>query len=106
VRSAARLDVRLHLAELVRVRLGVVPAEEQLAALGEYGSDLCRRPATVAAVGEGQLWPGQRIGLHGGLPPYGIGRVSDTDSSDDRSRGALTFPDVPYPCICSLGVAR
>ena len=47
----------------------VVPAEQQLATLGEYGSDLCRRAATVAAVGEGQLGPGQGSGLHGGLPP-------------------------------------
>src|SRR6476469_5630736 len=56
VRSAARLHVRLHLAELVRVRLGVVPAEEQLAALGEYGSDLCRRAATVAGSAHRAAW--------------------------------------------------
>ena len=68
-RSAARLDVHLHLAELVRVRLGVVPAEQQLAALGEYGTDLRSRAATVAAVGGGQLGPGQGSWLHSGLPP-------------------------------------
>lgn len=100
------LELRLHLGQLVGVRLRVVTAEEQFSTLGQHGPNLGRGTATVTAVGKSQLGPGKGSWLHGGLPPFDPGTTPEAGYCDDRLRGTSTLPDVQHPCSCSRRVSR
>ena len=96
-RSSARLHLDVQLAHLVAVGTRVVPTEEKLATGGQDSTDLGRRPATVTAVGGGQLGPGKGSRLHSGLPPSRHRVAPVSLDATNRLRGTSTLADARHP---------
>lgn len=105
-RSSARLHLDVQLAHLVAVGTRVVPAEEKLATGGQDSTDLGRRPATVTAVGGGQLGPGKGSRLHSGLPPSRHRVAPVSLDATNRLRGTSTLADARHPGSDSRRASR